>query len=194
MEETKLSKLIKGIAWSYVAIHLHINLGYWDIFPDWGGYGYIWLALPFLAKEVSSASLLRPLTVVLTVWSGLCWILAGKVDGFVGMLGYFGPIAESIITVISLYFHYQLLTDLAQLAAKYRCRSEARLLRLRTIRVIAGTLYALPLPWESSTVFRGVYALLTIVHVVAAFGVCRALFVFRKELRLQGSRGCEEQV
>ncbi len=186
MEDSKLSKLIRGIAWSYVAIHLNFYMGAWDIFPDWGGYGYILLALPFLAKEVASANQLRLITIVLTVWSALCWLFYGRTDGFPGMLGYLGSITESIITVISLYFHYQLLTDLAQLAAKYQCGSERQILRLRTIRVITGTLYALPIPWESHGVTRVLYGLITFIQVVAAFDVCQALFFLRKELRLQG--------
>lgn len=185
MEETKLSKLIKGIAWSYVSIHFHINLGPWDILPDWGGYGYILLALPFLAKEASSARQLRLLTIVLTVWSGLCWIFARRIDGFPGMLGPFGPITESIITVITLYFHYQLLTDLAQIADNYQCSSGAWIRHLRTVRVLIGTMLALPISWESNGVTRSSFALLTVIQLGAALSVCRALFVLRKELRLQ---------
>lgn len=186
MEDTKLSKLIKGIAWSYVSIHFHIYFGPWDIFPDWGGYGYILLALPFLAKEVSSVNQLRVLTIVLTVWSGLCWIFAGRANGFPEMLGYFTSISESIITVITLYFHYQLLTDLAQLADKYQCSSGGWIRHLRTIRVLVGTLFALPIAWETNEITLGIRILLLAIQLGAALGVCKALFNLRKELRLQG--------
>ena len=185
MDETKLSKLIQGIAWSYVAIHFHINLGPWDIFPDWGGYGYILLALPFLTKEVSYAGQLRLITMVLTVWSGLCWIFARKTGGFPGMLGYFAPITESVITVITLYFHYQLLTDLAQIADNYQCSSGAWIRHLRTVRVLIGTMLALPISWESNDVTRVSFVLLTVIQMGAALSVCRALFVLLKELRRQ---------
>ena len=192
MKENELCNAVKGIGWAYFWIHIHINLelnlGAWDILPDWAGFYFIFAALPILAKEVPSIKLLRPLTLALLVWSAVSWFFTGRGDPLTEALGYFGPLASTLINVISLYFHFQLLTDMAQLATKYDCPSEKWILHLRTIRTIIGTLISLPILWQNSVRMYWIYLLIAVIQVGASLAICRAMFLLRKELwsRLQG--------
>lgn len=188
MRQNKLCNAIKQIGLAYLFIHLHINIGTIDILPDWLGYLWIFQALSVIGEEIPSAKLLRPLGVVLTVWMFLDWVLAVFGVSLNHILGYLGSVENVVGTVIHLYFHFQLLTNLAQLAAKYQCPSERVLLTLRTIRTVISTLFALQIPWEYCDVIYWSYIGIAVVQVIVALWICVRLFTFREELwsRLQG--------
>lgn len=152
---------IGGIAWGYLLLHLDVNLGSINILPEWLGYLLMLSALPVLAREIPSALLLKPLGEILALWEGVQWVMK--------LLGReFSPdLIEVIIGVVSLYFHFQLLTNLAELAGRYPTPPEephslpgtepaqpdkppaplrTRILRLRTARTILITVLLLPFP------------------------------------------------
>ena len=187
MEQNSLCNAIKRIGLAYLFIHLHINIGSIDILPDWLGYLWIYNALPVIAEEIPSAKLLKPLGMVLTIWTFISWLLAVFGIDMVISLGYLGPVEDVIGTVIHLYFHFQLITDLARLAAKYQCPSERVLLTLRTIRTVIYTAFALQIPWGYNDVTYWLYIGVTLTHLLVAFWICVRLFTFRQELwnRLQ---------
>ena len=190
MRENKLCEAIRQVAWAYIVIHVHINLGTIDIFADWLGYVWILMALPVLAEEIPAAKLLRHLGWMLTIWTFLTWALTIVGISLSEILGYLGPLADVVYVVIHLYFHFQLLTNLAQLAAQYECTSKGWLLHLRTIRTIIATLFCLQIPWQNNNVFYGIYIVVGAIQILAAFCICKALFQLRKELwnRLQSAR------
>ena len=123
------------------------------------------------AKEESSASLLKPLCIILALWEGIMWCAA-----------IFGAqpdweLIRLLINVVSLYFHFQLLTDLALIAEKYGCPEGKRILKLRTVRTILLTLTFLPqyLSFPDS-MHEGSAILLIGINLVVAYFLCRALF------------------
>ena len=61
---------VRIIAWAYLLLHLDLTFGTVNVLPDWAGYLLILDALPALAKEESSASLLKPLCIILALWEG----------------------------------------------------------------------------------------------------------------------------
>ena len=187
MEQNKLCNAVKRIGLAYLFIHIHINIGTIDILPDWLGYLWIFNALLVITEEIPTAKLLRPLGMVLTIWTFISWLLAVFGMDLEIILGYLGPIEDVLGTVIHLYFHFQLLTDLARLATKYQCPSDRVLLTLRTIRTVIHTVFALQLPWESSDVVYWIYMGITVVYIFAALLICVRLFTLREELwtRLQ---------
>lgn len=138
---------IKAIAWGYILLHLDINLGTLNILPNWLAYLLMVRALPELEPEQPSAGLLRPLGLLLAAWEGVMWLVKllslSQLGADVGGNGL-----STIAAVIALYFHFQLLTDLAQIAQRWAYPNAQRLLRLRTARTILATIFALPLPWE----------------------------------------------
>lgn len=166
-ERENLCAAVKKIAWGYVLLHLNVNLGSLNILPDWLGYGLMLAAIPAVGERVPSAKLLKPLGVLLAVWEGVCWIYAAR-----GM-PLSVPALELVATVVSLYFHFQLLTDLAELARLFECSEEGRIRNLRTVRTLLITMLALPFPWEEYT---WVVLAIVAVHVVVAIWICSVLF------------------
>ncbi len=172
-DQERLGKAIKSIARAYLFLHLSINLGTLNILPSWLGYILIFGALPIIAEEESSAKLLRPLAVLLGLWEGLLWVTQ--------LFGIpFSPYLLSILAaVIDLYFHFQLLTDLANLAERHECPERQKLLTLRTVRTVMSTLLLLPFPWEEYT---AVTIIILIVHAIVALWICAVLYALRRSV------------
>ena len=172
-QQETLCWAVKKIAWGYLLLHLNFTLGTLNVLPDWLGYIFMIQALSSLSQEEPSATLLQPLGVLLAVWSGLLWLAA-----------LFGQtlhlyILEVLAAVLSLYFHFQLLTNLAHLAARYGCPEGQRLLTLRTVRTLLITLLALPLPWQQ---YEWLSLLIIAAHLVVAIWLCSVLFSLRRSL------------
>lgn len=141
-------KLYRGVshaAWAYFFLYFNINLGSLNILPNFLCYLLLWSAIGCLEEEERDLTLLRPLCVLLGVWSGADWVLTllgGTLDG------RFLPM-DLLISVAAIYFHFQLFTDFAHLAARYQPPGEeldGRLLRLRTIHTLFLTAFAV-LSW-----------------------------------------------
>lgn len=173
MKRERLCAAIKWIAWGYVLLHLNINLGTLNILPDWLGYVFFINALPILGEEEPSAPLLKPLGQLLAIWTGFVWIFE------LLRLNVNFHIIEIIVSAISLYFHFQLLTNLASIAEKYACPEQKRILTLRTVRTVLITVMALPVNWSKMSIL--VYVII-VIQLVVAFWICRVLFKFRKSL------------
>ncbi|MBQ8400710.1 MAG: hypothetical protein IJX14_02155 [Clostridia bacterium] len=128
-----LAAALRRIAWGWILLHCNFNLGTLNILPDWLGYVLILNALSVLARSVRSASLLFPFGIGLAMWSLVTWFLA-----------IFGVSVTSLwldlpVTVISLYFQFQLLTDLAQLADDWFCEQGSALRKFRTVQTVLTT-------------------------------------------------------
>lgn len=137
-------KLYRGVshaAWAYFFLYFDINLGSLNILPDFMCYVLLWSAIGCLEEEERDLALLRPLCVLLGVWAGADWVLTllgGTLDG------RFLPM-DLLISVAAIYFHFQLFTDFARLAARYQPQGEeldGRLLRLRTVHTLLLTAVA----------------------------------------------------
>lgn len=173
VEREKLCQAIKKAAWGYVLLHLNFNLGTINILPNWLGYIFILQALPAIGKEEPSVLLLTPLGKILTLWEGLLWFAA-----IFGVQGNGYPL-EVIAAALSLYFHFQLLTNLAGVAEKYACPEQKRLLALRTVRTILITFLALPIPWQN---YRIVSVMIALVGVIITVWICSILFSMKHYL------------
>ena len=171
----KLCRAIKHIAWGYVLLYLDVNLATFNILPDWLGFLLILFALPALADEVPSAALLRPFAILLAAWEGFEWL--AKLFG--ASIGVDLTVPFLIVNVIVLYFHFQLLTDLAALSEKYGCPQTRKLLQLRTVNTLIATALALPLPWEQ-TEWLAIAALL--VYGAIVIWICFVLFGLKRSL------------
>ena len=174
MEQKNIAYTIKCIAWGYVLIHLHFNIATLDLLPDWLGYLFFFDALPVLATFVPSALLLKPFGLVLTIWSGIEWILK------LFSISFDIYLLELCISLIALYFHFQLLTNLAELAKQHNCPQEKSILVLRTVRTVLATIFFLPFPWEQ-------YQILSLViigiQLILVIWLCSVLFSFAKSLQ-----------
>ena len=181
-DRERLCAALRKIAWAYLLLHLHFNLGTLDLLPNWGGYLLIFLALPDLSIEVPSLKLLSTLGVILCLWGGAEWIF----NLFGAQLDVGG---WSIIQVVlDLYFHFQLLTDLAALSEQHELPGTAKMLRqLRSARTVLATCYQLPLiwPWLNDLLPTATQISLTviaIIYVIVSLVICYALFALRRAL------------
>ena len=169
-----ICKAIGQVAWGYIFILFHINIGSIDILPGWIGYMLFFEALPYLETAERTAGLLRPLTIGLGIWELVLWvtnIYEVSVDWYaVAMLA----------NVIELYFNFQILTNIAMIADRYQMEQRDSLLRLRTIVTILMTIMALPIPMDGE--WQMVVLGLGIVAIVVLIWICSLLFSLRKRL------------
>ena len=185
-KHTKTSSAVKKIAYGYLMLHLDFRLGALDLLPGWIGYLLFWSALPILAKTIPSFQLLTPLALVMSVWELLKWIPTIFGESW-------DPGSWAVVfTVLDLYFHFQLLTDLATLAASYSCPEQRWILQLRTVRTTLHTV--LPVSWvwinkQSAVVSQIVTTLITIFYLAIAFWICTVLFSLRRSLESQDDPG-----
>ena len=176
-----LSDAVSLVAWGYLFLYLDINLGPVDVLPNWLGYGMMLRALPALGSAVPAAALLRPLASMLAGWQGLLWVLP--------ILGIptTGPVVSLlalVFGVVGIYFHFQLLTNLAEAAQQRAFPDEKSLLRLRTINTLLVTLFALPVAWAD---YPTLSLVLGLISVVAGLWICVTLFSLRRHLQ-QGEK------
>ena len=126
------------IAFGYLFIYLNFNINTVNILPSFVGYLLILLAIRDLAGEEKELLLLRPFAIILICWHGAKWLLSlGSVD-----LDGLSEIGGILLGLINLYFHFQLLTNLAAIASKYQDEGDemdATLLRCRTFQTVTLT-------------------------------------------------------
>ncbi len=171
MNRQSLIDAIGRVAGGYLLLHLHFNLGTLNILPNWLGYLLMLNALPAIAEYEPSANLLRPLGILLALWEGFLWLIA-LFGASVNV--YF---VETVAAVVGLYFHFQLLTNLASVAERDRCPEHRRILTLRTVRTVLMTLMFLPFPWETNQLLAWP---VIIVHVIVALWIATTLFSLKR--------------
>lgn len=180
MEREKLYTALSRVAWAYVFIYINFTLGTLNILPPWVGYALILSALPLLAEERRDLPLLRPLGELLLGWDFCGWLL----------LFLSGITLEShflfwdlLLTAANLYFHFQLFTDLAAIAARYQGESDAidrRLLSCRTWVALTTTVTQLALRFLSGDALTYFTWGMGLVVVVLLLCILPALFSLRK--------------
>ena len=124
---------LKKIAWGYVFIYFSLNLGPVDALPVWVGYILLLQALDGVAEREPSAGLLKPFAFVLITVELVRWVLAW----FSGSLVM--PWISVITGIVGLYFHFQLLTNLADTAARDGSAYGRRLRFFRNLQVMLVT-------------------------------------------------------
>lgn len=180
-EKQVLSNAVGLVAWGYVLIFFNLNLGTVDILANWIGYIFINKAIIPLGAEEKSTLLLQPLALFLTICELLRWI--GNIINFTAT-GFVISMVTTITAVISLYFHFQLLTNLATIADRYFCPQKKGLILLRTAYTILITISAvmpiLPLPEDLLEVISVILIGITVVIIISSSSV---LFGFKKALK-----------
>lgn len=181
-------------AWGYFFLYFNINLGTVNILPRFVGWLLFLAALQKLKEERRDLALLRPLGLLLALWSGADW-LAACFGG--GVSGHFPPL-DLIVSVAEMYFHFQFLTDCAALAAAYQQPEDGldrRFLRWRTVQTVLLTVAALSAYGADRLGEIWAYALtaLAVVYVFAGLCLMAALFALRRLFREDGPPGDQPQ-
>lgn len=172
---------IGKISWGYIFIYISLNLGTVNIFPAWAGFLLIYRALSAVAAMEPSAKLLKPFALLLLAEDLAEWVL--NIFSMTPDLYWINVFAN----VISLYFHFQVLTNLANIAESQGSQYTGRLKRLRSVQTIFMTVIALiPVSKravitlaESGVVVFGIGLFSVIVMLV----ICVTLFQYKRELR-----------
>lgn len=175
-QTANIRRALSQIAIAYLLLHLDLNLGTLNVLPDWAGYLLIFSAIGQLSGELRDLPLLRPFCVLLGIVSGVNWLaVLATGDGLTGRLF----LLNVLLTCIALYFHFQLLTDLARLAEG---AGGAPLLacRLRLCRSMDAVLRVISFPqlywWGEVPVFTALLPLFWL-------GVCAVIAVSLFSLR-----------
>lgn len=153
------------IFWGYFFIYCNLNLGPVDVFPGWVGYIFLLTALPGIAELEPSAELLKPFTYILMAWD-VFQMLAGFISGNDALQQLYG--LGAVMAVVGLYFHFQLLTNLAQIAERQRSTHDRTFIWLRNGQTMLQTgIYLALLIGNKVMVFAGIHVLAGIAAAVA---------------------------
>ena len=139
------SKLIRGVqyaAWAYFFLYLDINLNRFSLLPNAVGWYLLSRAVTTLEEEHPDLRLLGPLTFPLGLWAlkQYAFLLpAWDLSQFSWLLSWLALAVE----LTTLYFHFQFLTDLADIAARHAGETgrdfSPALLRARTVVTVLST-------------------------------------------------------
>ena len=183
---TDYQKLYTGIgraAWGYFFIYFDFNINTVSILPSFIGYLLFLSAINYLCDEERELNLLRTLVTILTVWHIASWLASWASIDLDGML----QVVDIIIGVVNIYFHFQLLTNLASIATKYQSADDeldAKLLRyctLQTVMLTAVIIIGYLAKWmpELATV---VSIGMIIIYLFVGILLMKALFDLRRSI------------
>ena len=181
---TNHQKLYSGIskaARGYFFLYFNINFNNVSILPSFVGYLLFLSAINLLKEEERELTLLHTLGVIMALWTGVEWLAS-----FVGLnLEGMWQFIDIIISLVNLYFHFQFLTNLAAIAAKYQPEGyelDAKLLRYRTLQTVMLTAIAVVIrfqPWLSEA-WTVISICMLIIYLIAGICLMKALFDLRK--------------
>ena len=188
MNDSRTYDGLTKIIWGYFFIYFDFNINTVSILPSFVGYFLLLLAIEGLACEEQELRLLRPFATVLLLWHGAKWLLSWGSVSLDGMLW----VADIVVGLINLYFHFQLLTNLASIAGKYQSQEDAldqKLLLYRTVQTVLLT--AVMIIGKLSEVLGEYWAVisigLAIVYIIVGILLIKALFTLRKRLSSEES-------
>ncbi len=173
---------ISKMAWGYVFIFFHFKIGTLDILPDFVGFLLFLSAIGLLQEVEPQLALLRPFGIVLAIYYIIEWLSQlfsihwGDVSQFVSI----------VLCIVSIYFQFQMQTNLASIAGKYQSEDagfDEKLLRYRNIYVV-GTTVTMILNYLALWLGDlGIYLAFGCALVTLIVGICIfvTLFGLRKE-------------
>lgn len=188
-KEQALHRGISYMAWGYFFLYFHFNINNINLLPSFVGYALFLSAIRLLAREEQAVLLLRTMGILLTAWHALTWVMrwfGASVEGA-------WQFADLLVTLVNLYFHFQLLTNIASIATKYQPAGhtlDARLLQCRTIQTVMLTAISLITachPWLSE-LWAAISIVFMIVYLVAGFTLMHLLFTLRKHISTAQAR------
>ena len=114
MDRNRVARAVGLIAWGYLLLCFHLTVGTIVLVPNWLCYIFFLKAMGGLEPVVPAVKLLFPLGVLLGVWEGLLWgMSAVGIQDFTLLYGL-----QLVASVLMIYFHFQFLTNLAEIAAQ----------------------------------------------------------------------------
>lgn len=183
-----LYKAISKIAYGFIFILVHIKIGPFDFLPDFVGYIMIVYAILSLKDDCKTIMLLKPLGIVLAVWHTILYIL--QVFGITSFP--FSSLINITISIITIYFNFQLLTDISLIAEKYLQADESldrKFIVRRNIYTICMTVVSIfnYITLKFHLIHEDIAVIITsfpgVISLIVMFLVVSALFSLRKKFR-----------
>lgn len=168
----------------YIFISLNFNIGTINLIPAFIGYLFFLSAIKLIENSKKELSLLRIPLIILTVFSAVDWVLA-MFGISVTSISY---IISIIVSVLSLYFHFQFLTNIAYIAEL--CQREGythdkTLIFFRNVKTIILTIATI-LGLFYTIIDTDIYTIISLafgfVGLVAVIGIVATLICLRKHL------------
>lgn len=172
MIKEKYVNAIRMVAKGYLFILLNFNIETLNLIPNWIGYIMFYKSIEGISEYDESVRLLKPLTLILGIYHFFDWVIVAL--GF--NLDIY--IINVFVNIIGLYFDFQLLTNIADIAKSHGCSQYYNIYLLRNIKTILFTLLVLPIDWNQYTV---IVIILSVVTLIIAFKICHTLFNYAKE-------------
>ena len=116
MNQEQIYRGLSKVAWGYVFLTFNLNLGTLNVLPNWAGYLFFLAAIGLLGEELRDLPLLKPFCILLAAVDVVDW-LAILVTGE-SLVGRFF-LVYLLVVCVSIYFQFQLITDLALLAEEH---------------------------------------------------------------------------
>ena len=174
MKEKTIAWAVGHIAAGYVFFYCDINLGTLDVLPDWIFYIFVFQSIAVLEKAIPSIALLKNLCVLLGVWEGINWALT-----ILG-LGVEIYLVTILVGVLTLYFNFQLLMNLADLAQQTGFGKYRSLLVLRAVQAVLLTVTGI-LMGLTQTLW--IFVVVVSAQVIVIIWILSLLYSFRNYLR-----------
>ena len=185
METEKLISSINRIAWSSIFLFLDVNINGISLLPAFVGYLMILSAIDGLEPRVREITLLKPLAGMLALWYGADWLVS-----FAGIdLDNSLFIVSLLMTVVSVYFYFQLMSDMAMIAREVQhqgATTDRKILMYRNVQLIVTTISSLIAYFTGTGPLTGVPGVaavfLVLVMAISCIGIICALFELRKQI------------
>lgn len=174
-----ISKAARG----YFFLYFDLKLNSVSVLPSFVGFLLFLSAIKLIKEERRDLELLRPLGTLLAVWHGGNWLASWLGTSLDGLF----PMVDLIISLAGVYFHFQMLTDFAALAARYQQPEQdldRRLLKWRTRQTLlltAISLCAYPLRfltelWEPTLIVLAIAGFITSLCIMFTLFDLRRIF------------------
>ena len=149
--------------------------------PWWLSTPFFFIALGILEKHIPDTKFLKPLCIIMGVIDLAEWIIIVfdiKIPFELYML-------QILSSVISLYFNYQLITNISQLAKKCGYENIKGMLQIRTVHTIYVTVYTLLLPFAEKLMTWQFIPWVGWYNIVWMVGSVKTFIGYLKDLQKQ---------
>lgn len=174
-EPNQMYSGLSNAAWGYFFVTFDFSLNNVSILPRFVGYLLLLSAIGKLSDFRRDLALLRPLCMLLVCCSLGDWLLSWVGWDIDGMI----PFLDLVVTVATLYFHFQFLTDLAALAEGVQPEDDNLAAKLRSYRTAYTLLFTAALllgsaaqvsqwdRWSGIVIFMGIIACIVVLMIMA---------------------------
>lgn len=153
-----MGKQLKHLGLAYIFLHIDFNILTINFLPNFVAYAMFIHILPTLTKYQKTMNLLKKLLYYLLITSVISWCLA------VFQLELpFNSIINPLSTIISLYFHFQFLTDIYHIADDLQWSKSGSFLQIRTVELITTTVFTL---FPSLLLLQGLTIIVIIILLI----------------------------